>query len=48
MYESWIVDECGYEVCRVRDIERDGLSLEEVLENHPEWSVRCICTDSVF
>ena len=36
-YVSYIVDECGDIVCRAND-----KNAEEVLESHPEYSIKCL------
>ena len=43
VYETWVVDECGYEVCRVSDLSADELN--EMMDNHPEWTTRTLCLD---
>lgn len=39
-YVSAIVDELGHVVCYKKDYSDDELN--EILTNHPEWSLKCI------
>lgn len=40
VYESWIVDECGDAIMKCCDMTDD--EIHDLLDNHPEWSVRCL------
>ena len=40
-YRTAIVDECGDVVMWCEDMDQD--EIEEILEDHIEWRMRCIC-----
>ena len=40
MYSRVIVDECGEIMEYVSDL--TGAEVNEILEEHPEWSIKCV------
>lgn len=46
MYERWIVDELGYEVCKVGNMTEE--EIYAILDQHPEYHIQCILVRSMI